>query len=110
MGYFVRGQCWQTLDQAKDGYFSTTGPFYVAGSTSYHAWFEKVGAVWQLKRQSISSAGAITNLTTTNATVPAFAACDETQNFSDGMLLGWGVASAMVAVWCIRFLTRALHR
>lgn len=111
MGFRVNGQCYQTLEEAKDIYFSSWGPFYLPGTTSYHAYSEKTGVgVWQLKRQSISSTGSITNLTSTNMTIPSFPACDETLDFKDGMLLGWGVAAAMIAAWGIRFMATGLQR
>ena len=66
--------------------------------------------VWQIKRQSIASTGVITNLTTSNATVPTFAACDPAALFNDGMILGWGVAAAMLVVFAVKFIAKGLKR
>ncbi len=32
----------------------------------------------------------------------------ETEQFADGMLIGWGVVAAMVIAWAITYLKRAL--
>lgn len=108
MGARYGTTCYATNTDAADAYFSSSGPFYTAGSTSYNSWFEKnVSNVWQLKRQSISSTGTVTNLTTSNATVPTFPTCDQSEQFLDGVAVGWGIAAAMVAVWGFRLMMRA---
>jgi hypothetical protein len=40
--------------------------------------------------------------------VPAFATCDTTTEFFDGMSIGWAVVAAMVAAYAVNFLRRAL--
>lgn len=110
MGFRVSDRCYSSNSDAADAFFSAKDPSYTAGATSYLSWFEKVGATWQIKRQSISSTGVITNLTASNATVPTFSACNVMDNFSDGMLLGWGVAAAMIAAYAVKFIAKGLHR
>lgn len=111
MGYRVGDRCYSANSDAADSFFTGAGPFYTAGATSYLGWFEKTaGGVWQIKRQSIASNGTITNLTTSNATVPTFPTCQLSDNFNDGMLLGWGVAAAMLAAFAVKFIARGLHR
>jgi len=110
MGALVGDRCFSTNADAADYFFSKKDPSYTAGATSYVSWFEKnVSNVWQIKRQSISSTGVITNLTSSNATVPTFAACNVMDNFSDGMVLGWGVAAAMIAVFAVKFIAKGLR-
>lgn len=110
MGARLGDRCYSSNSDAADAFFTSQGVGYTAGSTSYLGWFEKNGATWQIKRQSIASGGVITNLTTSNATVPTFPACNVIDNFNDGLLLGWGVAAAMLAAYGIKFLARGLHR
>ena len=108
MGSLFEGKCYLTAPQAADAFFTSKEPSYTAGATSYQSWYEKsVSGVWQIKRQSIASNGTITNLTTSTATVPTFVACDESGDFKDGAVIGWGVASAMILVACIKLLQRA---
>lgn len=108
MGSLFQGKCFANNTEAADAFFLAREPAYTAGATSYQSWYEKsVGGVWQIKRQSISSTGVVTNLTTSNATVPTFVACYQAGDFKDGAVIGWGVASAMILVACIKLLQRA---
>lgn len=99
MGALLRDKCYPSQADAVDALFSGKDPSYTAGATSYLSWFEKVGSTWTIKRQSVASDGSVTNLSSTNATIPVFPACDEIANFNDGVTVGWGIASAMVLAW-----------
>lgn len=110
MGARLGDRCYNSNSDAADAFFTSQGVGYTSGTTSYLGWFEKNGGTWQINRQSIASNGTITNLTASTATVPTFPACNVMDNFSDGMLLGWGVAGAMLAAFAIKFIARGLHR
>lgn len=110
MGFLFNQACFSTNAEAADAFFLSQGPFLTSGSTSYLSWFEKSGATWQVKRQSISTNGTVTVLASSTATVPTFPACTQSQTFMDGMALGWGVAAAMVAAYAVKFIGRALNR
>ena len=107
MGALVNGKCFTSNALAADDFFSSKESSYTPGTTSYHAWFEKVSGVWQIKRQSISSTGVITNLTASNATVPTFPTCSETETFTDGLSLGWLVATVIVMAWGLAQIRKA---
>jgi hypothetical protein len=108
MGSLFEGKCYASNTEAADAFFSAKEPSYTAGATSYQSWYEKsVSSVWQIKRQSISSSGVVTNLTTSNATIPTFVACDQAGDFKDGAIIGWGVASALIVAACLKMLQRA---
>lgn len=100
-GAYFHGVCYPTTAQAEDAFFGSVGPALTSGSVSYLSWYEK-NTVWQQRRQSIASNGVVTDLGAINATLPAFATCDPTESFFDGMTLGWGLAAVMVIAWCIR--------
>lgn len=103
MGFLVGQKCFSTNADAADAFFSSKEPSYTAGATSYQSWYEKsVSGVWQIKRQAIASGGSISNLATSNATVPTFPACDETAMFVDGMTVGWLLAGVLVLAWGLR--------
>lgn len=108
MGSLVNGKCFTSNALAADDFFSSKGSSYTPGTTSYHSWFEKAGAVWQIKRQSISSTGAITNLTASVATVPTFPVCDELQQFNDGIAVGWLLAGVLVMAWGIALMKKEI--
>lgn len=40
--------------------------------------------------------------------IPPGPACDTAEQFTDGMILGWGVVSAMVAAYAFTLIRRAL--
>lgn len=109
-GYLYNSICYVSLAQATAARWSDVKPGITAGSTSYLTDVQFSGTVWQIKRYTLSSTGTLTLNTTTTAPTLAFPSCDTAQNFNDGMLLGWGVAAAMVAAFSVKFLSRALHR
>jgi len=108
MGALLGNQCFETNAQAVDAFFSSKDPSYTSGSTSYLSWFEKVGGVWQVKRQSISSTGTVTNLTSSDATIPTFPVCDPLASFTDGIALGWLIVGLMVAAYGAVMIRRQL--
>lgn len=108
MGSLVNSKCFASNALAADDFFSAKDPSYSAGATSYLSWFEKTGSTWQIKRQSIDSSGVVTNLATSTATVPTFPSCDESEQFNDGVTIGWGVAAAIFVAWAIKYMRRGL--
>lgn len=106
MGALLGTVCHPSQADAVDAYFSEQGPSFTAGATSYQSWFEKVSGTWQLKQQSITGAGVVTNLTSVNATVPTFPDCDELAPFNDGLTVGWLLATLMVAAWGFSMIRR----
>lgn len=108
MGSLVNSKCFASNVLAADDFFASKDPSFTAGDISYLSWFEKVGTTWQIKRQSIASNGAVSNLTSINATVPTFPVCDETEQFNDGVTIGWGVAAAIFVAWAIKYMRRGI--
>lgn len=101
-GALLGDRCLPSQAEAVDGFFSGKDPSFTSGSTSYLSWFEKVGSVWQIKRQSIASDGTTTTLTASTATVPVFPVCDPGAGFSKGMELGSLIAVPVIIVYVIR--------
>ena len=108
MGSLVFDKCYPSGSSAADAFFSAKEPVLNAGSTSYLTWFEQVGGVWYVKRQSISETGVVTNLASSVATVPAFPSCDESQSFQDGLDVGWMLAALLVLSWGMLQIRRLL--
>ena len=109
MGSLVFDKCYTTGEAAADAFFSAREPVVTAGSTSYVTWFEKVGSVWQVKRQSISETGISTDLTATVATVPAFPSCDPSQSFNEGRDLGWQMVVVLLVAWGFVMIRRQIR-
>lgn len=109
-GYLYKAQCFSTLADATAARWSDQEAGITAGTTSYLTDVQWSGTAWQLKRYTLSSTGALTLNTSTNLPALSFPSCDTATNFNDGMLLGWGVAAAMVAAYAVKFLARGLNR
>jgi len=97
-GFLAQGVCYASSSDAADALFSSGSPSVVPGATTYTAWFEKAGGVWQLHRQSIAG-GVVTDLGATAQVAPTFPGCDPTENFFDGLAVGWAVVALMAAAW-----------
>lgn len=108
MGSLLGNVCFETNAQAVDAYYSGREVMQTAGSTSYRQWYEKEVGVWVLKRQSIASNGAVTNLANSTAPVPVFPVCDPQQSFTDGIALGWLLVGVMVLAWGAVMVRRQL--
>jgi hypothetical protein len=108
VGYEFQGRCYSSTVDAADAYFTGLPVQIVSGATSYATEFTKSAAVWQSKGYSISSTGVWTTRYTSTAVVPIFPICDTAESFNDGLLLGWGIATAMVLAWAISHLRRGL--
>lgn len=107
-GYLFKSVCYPSLAEATAAFWTDSPSFITPGSTSYLAETVWSGSLWQIKKYTLSSAGALTLNSTTTAPTLSFPACDTKTQFNDGMLIGWGVAAAMVAAWVIKNLRRGL--
>lgn len=107
-GVRFEGRCYASSAEAVDAFYTSASPSYTAGSTSYLSQYVKVGDVWKIQRYSISSTGTVSTLAQSNAPIPTFPACDTIEQFADGQVIGWGVALAMIAAWCIKNLSKGL--
>jgi hypothetical protein len=107
MGALFNSKCYSTNAEAVDALYSSALPAYTAGATSYLQEFVKVSGVWKIDRKSISSTGVVTNLTQSNAPVPVYPVCDESQPFADGVTVGWGIATIIVAAWAAAQIRKA---
>lgn len=96
MGALFNGLCYITQNEATDAYFVSAPVNIISGSTSYATKFDKVSGVWKSTGYTVSSTGVWTQKFQTNAPVPSFPVCDESGNYKDGVIIGWGIATAMI--------------
>lgn len=102
--------CYPSVASAADAYFSSIAPsLLVSGTTSYQLYYLPIAGVWNLRKVTISSAGVPTVNFTVPVAPPTFPNCDLTQNYFDGMQIGWGVVAAMFGAYAIVFLKKAFH-
>jgi hypothetical protein len=107
-GFLYQGQCYATLSDATAAHWSENPAAFLPGSTSYIIDIGFSGTAWQIKKYTLASNGTLTLNTTTNLPALTFPTCETSQNFTDGMELGWGVAAALVAAWLVKILRRGL--
>jgi len=106
-GALLGVQCYPSQAEALDAYYAGQSVSQLAGSTSYINEFVKEYGVWKIKAYSVDSSGVWTARYSTNAPGITFPACDPTQSFQDGMVIGWGISTALVVVSAITFMKRA---
>ena len=101
-GVVAAGRC-VDASAAVDLYYSSAGPSVSAGSPEFVTQLERTVSGWFAVTYS---GGSVVNTATMQA--PAFAACDTTESFHDGMTLGWGVGAIMIAAYAIHLLRRGM--
>lgn len=92
MGYQVGNQCFSTLQQAENHYFSLVAPVIRPDGTLLKP--EYLGGQWNLNGQVLQ------------ANLPQ---CDPVQNLFDGMELGWLFFGAMAAVFTVTLIIKLLR-
>lgn len=105
VGYFAHGKCWPDQATATAAHWSnSSGLFITPATTTPMINVVNEGGAWLLVRYSISSTGVITKLGSTALPAQTFPYCDTTEQFFDGMAMGWGIALAMVIAWGMRMV------
>lgn len=98
MGALYGNRCHASPADAIDAYYGGVPPQITTGSTGYATAFEKIAGEWHSVGYSIDAAGLWSQRYSTLAPVPAFPVCDPAEGFKDGLIVGWGIASALIAV------------
>lgn len=101
-GHIINGQC-VDVAVSTDLFWSNFEATAQSGSNLYITVASKTSGIWQLETYLNGSL-----YSTVAAPVPSFASCDTTEQFFDGMAIGWLVVGAMVAAFSIHLLRRAL--
>jgi len=106
-GALSGGRCYSSQGEANDAFYGLTPPSVSAGSTSFFTQFAKVGGVWKVQRYNVAPDGTISSLSETTAPVMTFPACDPTEQFFDGVTIGWGIAAAIIVAFTFKLMQRA---
>lgn len=113
-GFSVGAVCYATTAQAVDAYYSTLNPVSasISSTVTLYVDYSKTSGAWRKNTYQINSGGDYTLKTSTAVPSTVYGDCTTintpSENFTDGLLLGWGVAAAMVAAYAIHLLRRAL--
>lgn len=101
-GFLHGAKCYASTSDATSAYFGSFVPQVVPGATSYAVEFSNVGGVWKTNGYTINASGVWSLRYSSNAIAPAFPACDTTEQFFDGMVIGWAIAASMALAWGAR--------
>jgi hypothetical protein len=71
-------------------------------------YYQLVAGQWQLQtdRYVYPGSGLPTSIATVSVSAPSMPSCDPAESFTDGAVLGWGIASALVAVAALKLIQR----
>jgi len=105
----VNNVCYPSVSDAADAFYSQIPVSLLVGATdSYRLLHVKTGSVWYIHKLLISSSGSRSVLFNEAVTPPTFPQCDATAAYFDGMQIGWGVVTAMIAVYTVIMIRKAL--
>jgi hypothetical protein len=106
MGALHGNRCHASQGDALDAFYASVPFQFSAGPTAYASGFEFIAGQWKSVGYSIDGAGVWSLRYSTAAPVPSFPYCDEAAGFKDGITLGWGIASALIAVSALMLMKR----
>lgn len=104
MGALFKDICYSDNAAALDAMYSSVPVQVTAGATNYATAFEKVGGVWYSRGYEITSGGYWNLRFSSVAKGYNFPECSVTQNYMDGISLGWMLATSMVLAAAIMHL------
>jgi len=109
-GSLYNGTCYPDANSAFTAYLASGDVIaQTPGTTSYLNRFEYVSGVWRLKQFSVSSTGVITQRSDTAYPLPLFPACDPAASYQDGIVIGWGIASAIILATSMMLVRRGIR-
>ena len=110
MGSLFQTKCYSSNSEAADVYYSSQPIVVVPGETMYMAQYSKVGTNWNVAQYTKTGTSNWTLQSTKPVPFPAFPECNPSESFNDGMVIGWGIAAAMIAVWSVTHIRKGLFR
>lgn len=114
MGMSTGGVCYATQALANDAYYSSQA-VQIAPQDATHVvvvTHYKSASLWNRQVESYNVLDGYSEsaniVPMANVGTPCTDTNDPSTQFSDGMILGWGVVTAMVAAYAVTLLRRAL--
>lgn len=116
VGYSVGAVCYSTSAQAVDAYYSGQPTATLISSTDVvqSVYQKDIGSsTWFLEKITYTSNGTRTlNWYYAHPLSETFGSCtlpnSPFENFTDGSVLGWGIAAAMVLAWGVSLIRKGL--
>ena len=105
LGTFSTGKCFSTYQEAVDFYYGTTPVQIVPGATMYMTQYSKDGTVWNVSQYTKTGKADWALQSTNPVPNPSLSVCETNEgNFTDGMVIGWGIALAVITAWGIKLM------
>ena len=96
MGALYKDQCFPDTTAALDAMYTGSPIQIQPGVTTYATRFEKVLGVWYSRGYEVQANGYWNMRYSTVAPGYNFPECSPSQNYVDGITIGWGIVTAMV--------------
>lgn len=106
-GALYQGTCWPSASAATDVFYSHQPSADTAGSTSYRMAYVSAASVWYRNIYSRSGSGEWLLQHSQQLPDRYFPECNPAQSFLDGVTVGWGVGSVLIAVAAVALMRRA---
>lgn len=109
MGALWNGQCYENDATAMSAYMSAKTFDALPGTTTYLNQFvwDDATATWRHKTYTVGTNGLWTLKTNVGVPTVNFPDCDPVEKFTDGMTIGWGIATVMVAAYCYNLVRKS---
>lgn len=108
-GAILGSRCYSSQAEALDVLYSGIAPALSAGATGYVLDYAKISGVWHQRSHSVTEGGAWVLRSMSPVPTADLPACDPLEKFFDGLLLGWGLATVLVAVAAVTFIKRGVR-
>lgn len=91
MGYQIGNVCYATISDAENAYYSQVIPHIGADGKIYQMEHTQTG--WRFEGLTV------------RAELPE---CDPSQNFKDGLEIGWGLFGIAAVIWIVQIVKRQM--
>lgn len=107
MGSLYNNHCYENSQDATNAFFTASAPTIGPGNPAYlYNVFQWAGdSEWYVRKQNLTTGTYVDYW----ASPPSFPACDPSETFVDGVIVGWGVVGALVIGWAAHLMKRELR-
>lgn len=109
MGYQFGTTCYSKKSDAENAYYTSQPMSQLPGSTTYRNYYKYSDlGNWTYVSETLASGGQKSVRYSSLAREATFPPCDESEQFLDGVMVGWGIVAAMAIAWGIRLMRHQL--
>ena len=109
MGALFNGTCYNSLNEATHAYWTSVPASITAGANSFliHVRYEPTTEKWMTYHYGKANPGLWTYQGNGQLPTLSLPECDPAESFLDGVTVGWGVGSVLIAVAALMMMKRA---